>query len=54
MSNSDSRGEPIDVEFEPAERDRGERRPAPEGVGYGVARARWAAPSRRAFRKSAA
>ncbi|MET0181710.1 MAG: mitofilin family membrane protein [Caulobacterales bacterium] len=36
MSSSDAHGEPIDVEFEPAEHRRPYRR-SPEGVGYGTA-----------------
>lgn len=37
MSGNDARGEPIDVEFEPAERDRPYRRAPAQGVGYGTA-----------------
>ncbi len=37
MSGNDGRGEPIDVEFEPAERDRRYRRPPPQGIGFGTA-----------------
>lgn len=37
MSGNDARGEPIDVEFEPAERDRTYRRPPPQGIGFGTA-----------------
>lgn len=37
MSSTDAHGEPIDVEFEPAERPRSYRARPPEGVGYGAA-----------------
>lgn len=37
MSGNDARGEPIDVEFEPAERERLYRRPPAQGIGYGTA-----------------